>query len=344
MRTLPRFGPLHFVLALFTAGLLVMPSLASAGKSVVVFPVNSEPYGKTYSEWSDAWWQWAYSIPAATNPLFDETGDLADQGQSGQVWFLAGVFNVTGTAERSITIPRGRALFIPILNAEWDNLCPILDPQPAPEDLVDVLTANVAAFLDAVDALECTLDGVELPHMFNFRVGPGEPYSTTFPEGNLFQEFGCANVTPGTYYPFVSGGYYLMLAPLSAGTHTLHFSGHTSFFGGFGLDITYHINIANPNGGPGSGPILASVRPNPLNPEAKLEYRTPKAGPVKITLYDVSGRLVRTLVETPYLAAGRHEVTIDGVDSHARKLASGVYVYKITAGGDVTTGRFTILK
>jgi hypothetical protein len=342
MKPRARIGPLLCLFALFACSMLLIPTIAAAGgKPVIVFPVNSKPFGKTYSQWSDAWWQWAYSVPAATNPLFDETGDLAEEGQSGQVWFLAGVFNVTGTAERIAMIPKGKALFFPILNAEWDNLCPETVPPLSPEDLA----ANVQAFIDAVDALECDLDGVELPDMFSFKVGPGEPFSCTFPVDNVFEAFGCTNVTAGTYYPLVSGGYYVMLAPLSVGYHTLHFSGHTTFAGGFGLDITYHLIVADPNGGGGNGgPIMASVKPNPMNPQAKLEYTTSKAGAVKIALFDIQGRLVRTLLQTPYLAAGRHEVTIDGRDAAGQKMASGVYVYKITAGTDQITGRFTILK
>ncbi len=344
MRPYPRSSPSPLLIILFTVALLLVPYLASAGgKPIVVFPVNSVPYGKTYSEWSDAWWQWAYSIPQPDNPLFDETGAMASNGQSGPVWFLAGVFNVSGTAERTITVPPGKALFIPILNAEWDNLCPVLDPQPDPEDLVDVLTANVSGFLDAVDALEFEVDGTPLSGLFEFRVGPGAPFSVTFPDNNLFQFFGCSNVTPGTHFPFVSGGYYVMLGPLRKGEHTLRFSGHTTAFGGFGLDITYHITVGDPPVS-GGGSLSASVVPNPFNPQAKLVYTTARAGAVKITLFDIHGRLVRTLLETRHAEAGRHDLTIDGRDNLGQKLPSGVYVYRITANDQSTTGRFTILK
>jgi len=340
---IPRRSCLLFVLAAFLAGSLLAPSLANAaGKPIILFPPGSRPYGKTYQEWSDSWWRWAFSIPASTNPLFDETGEFASQGQSGQVWYLAGVFNVSGSAERSITVPKGKALFFPILNAEWDNFCPPLDPQPAPGDLVNALKAQVSSFIVAVDALECDLDGTQVSDPFGFRVGPGEPFSITFPDGNIFQAFGCSNVTPGTYSPFVSGGYYVMMAPLPMGDHTLHFTGHTTFNGSdFTLDITYHIHVGNP---PGGGRALASVSPNPMNPQAKLRFTTTKPGPVRVDLYDLSGRLVRTLYQTSFVGAGPHELVIDGHTASGGTMASGVYYYRVRTPDESILGRFAIVR
>ena len=79
---------LTIILAI-AAGLMLGPWTAAARPSVVL-PVVSNPYGKSYGEWAAAWWQWAYSIPAAQNPITDTTGEFSDVGQSGPVFFLAG--------------------------------------------------------------------------------------------------------------------------------------------------------------------------------------------------------------------------------------------------------------
>src|SRR5437899_4468391 len=50
-----------------------------------IHPINSKPYGLSYSEWSARWWQWVLQIPAATNPNLDATGVDCAEGQSGQV-------------------------------------------------------------------------------------------------------------------------------------------------------------------------------------------------------------------------------------------------------------------
>ena len=63
-------------------------------------------------------------LPQENHPLFDETGEDCDVGQSGKVWFLGGVINETGSASRECTVPTGKAIFFPILNVEW----PIVDP------------------------------------------------------------------------------------------------------------------------------------------------------------------------------------------------------------------------
>jgi hypothetical protein len=80
-------------------------------------------HGKTYGEWSAAWWQWALAGPEGKNAVKDTTGEFCDDNQPrGPVWFLAGSFGLTGV-ERRCTIPRQRALFYPLINSFWID-CP----------------------------------------------------------------------------------------------------------------------------------------------------------------------------------------------------------------------------
>jgi hypothetical protein len=89
---------------------------------------------------------------------------------------------------------------------------------------------------------------------------------------------------------------------------------------------------------------IATVAPNPLNPEATLTYTTSRAGFVRIEMYDIQGRLVRKLVDDPAMPAGTHQATIDGRGERDEKLASGVYYLR----GYSSEGEFkqlvTILK
>src|SRR5262249_22517496 len=99
--------------------------------SLVVLPgAAASKTGHTYGQLSAAWWQYVFSIPAnppayTPNPLFDETGSNCGVGQSASsspVFFLVGVFNTSGTATRTkCTVPGGKFLFFPMLNAEADN-------------------------------------------------------------------------------------------------------------------------------------------------------------------------------------------------------------------------------
>jgi hypothetical protein len=91
-------------------------------------------------------------------------------------------------------------------------------------------------------------------------------------------------------------------------------------------------------------PLSASVSPNPFNPRATLRFTTSRDGMVKIRMYDLQGRVVRTLLERPMLPAGSHEIEIDGRSRSGRTLASGIYFYEVEVAEGTVRGRLTILK
>jgi PKD repeat protein len=89
---------------------------------------------------------------------------------------------------------------------------------------------------------------------------------------------------------------------------------------------------------------LSAVSPNPLNPEATLTYTISRQGFVRIDMFDIQGRLVRRLVDTPSMAAGTHDVTIDGRGQQGEKLPSGVYYVRGTSSEGEFKRLVTILK
>ncbi|HET7497871.1 MAG TPA: PKD domain-containing protein, partial [Candidatus Eisenbacteria bacterium] len=91
--------------------------------------------------------------------------------------------------------------------------------------------------------------------------------------------------------------------------------------------------------------LVASVSPNPLNPQAKLTFATSKPGAVRVQMFDPQGRLVKTIADERAAMAGYHDYTIDGRSSTGAKLASGVYFVKIVSEADGSTvTRVTIMK
>jgi hypothetical protein len=88
----------------------------------------------------------------------------------------------------------------------------------------------------------------------------------------------------------------------------------------------------------------ASVAPNPVRPAATLSFRLPRAGFADVSLYDVSGRKVRTLAGGIWMTEGEQRLPIDGHDDDGRALASGVYFYRILSAGAESRGRFVIAK
>jgi hypothetical protein len=76
---------------------------------------------------------------------------------------------------------------------------------------------------------------------------------------------------------------------------------------------------------------LVGAVPNPFNPQTTIKYVLPEAGSVRLRLYDVQGRLVRTLVDGSR-AAGANEVRWDGRDNTGRSMASGTYFARLEQG------------
>jgi hypothetical protein len=225
-----------------TAGLIV---------SVFMVPVQAAcpqvlPNGKAYEKLAADWWKWSLSFPVSINPLFDETGAQGYLGNQGNVFFLAGVFNDSGTAIRIIEVPAGKPLFFPVLNGLWDNIgvrppylggpfTPPAQPMTVPE-----MYAALAENINGVSALQASVDGCPIPNLFSYRA-KSAPFNYRLPAtDNLFQLFGI-NVS-GTIAPAVTDGYWLFLSPLPVGEHTVNFGGTN---GGFTLNLTYHITVTS---------------------------------------------------------------------------------------------------
>ncbi len=83
--------------------------------------------------------------------------------------------------------------------------------------------------------------------------------------------------------------------------------------------------------------------PNPFNPSTIIGYRLPEAGRVRLVIYSVLGQEVRVLVNEK-MEAGFFATTWDGTDELGRRVASGVYLYRIQAGNFSATQRMLLLK
>lgn len=83
---------------------------------------------------------------------------------------------------------------------------------------------------------------------------------------------------------------------------------------------------------------LAQNYPNPFNPQTRIDFDIPEEGNVRIVLFDLLGRELRTLTLGHY-SPGRHSIILD-----ASSLASGIYLYRMQAGGFSATKRLTVLR
>jgi photosystem II stability/assembly factor-like uncharacterized protein len=102
---------------------------------------------------------------------------------------------------------------------------------------------------------------------------------------------------------------------------------------------------AVPRDAPSAGAVvLHPAVPNPFNPSTVLSWEMPRDGQVWLAVYDVRGRLVRTLVDGAAYRQGRHHATWDGRDLRGRTVATGVYLVRVRAGGATAGGRILLLK
>jgi hypothetical protein len=217
---------------------LALVFAAPAGASPFVFPPQSHPYGRSYGQWAAAWWQWALAAPAGTSPLLDPTGANCATGQSGPVWFLAGTID-GATTSRSCTVPRGRGLVFPVLNTGYFAF-PTDPPDQRTEPFVRSQVANVRRDATGMTAV---IDGIAVRDIKGRYYEESPLFSVTLNPGNLF------GLDPGTVLaPSVDAGYYLAVAPLAPGRHTLRFTGTlppstTPASPGVTIDVTYQLRV-----------------------------------------------------------------------------------------------------
>ncbi len=252
-----RCMPLIAVLSVLLISLLV-PKLASAKNSNPgILPPNSKPHGLSYGAWSAEWTKWALAQPADVNPLFDTTGEHCALGQAGKVWFLAGtVFDPASTepviVERTCTIPTGKNLFFPILNYLW------ITALGDPDDKETISELLKGAFDDLLvnAALAVTIDGKAVDYLATpsiYRVTPPDLFDAPMPLNNIFE----ADATICDPYgsdqfvcsPNWSDGVFLMLAPLSAGQHSITIA--TTWF-----EVAYDLTV---QGGKAKGNAVADA-------------------------------------------------------------------------------------
>jgi len=83
--------------------------------------------------------------------------------------------------------------------------------------------------------------------------------------------------------------------------------------------------------------------PNPFNPTTTIRYDLPNASDLKLEIYNILGQKVITLVDKKQ-PAGFHAIQWDGKNSTGVSVASGIYIYRVRAGGFVKARKMLLLK
>ena len=175
------------------------------------------------------WWQWATSVPLdGTHPLEGSANDcMTGQAGSGPI-YLGGVFNSSGTEERTCSIPAGRPIFAPTANVE----CSTVEPDP-------FHGSNGAELRSCAEGWTLVDQHAELN---------GEPldvYDVTSPVFPFMVSetwAGFFGTDAGTLARSVSSGGHIWVGGLTPGTYDLTTHGTVADFP-FEITVTYHLTV-----------------------------------------------------------------------------------------------------
>jgi len=220
-------------------------AVSTSGALGVGLPPNAKVHGVTQAELSVRWWQWVANTRTNQDPTSDLTGAAAAGGDQGYVFFLSGA-GTSDPVHRTVTVPEGRVLFFPLVNAEDDNTAP--PGQPPGNLTVAQLFAVYAPALAGATNLHCTVDGHPVNHLERHRQQAVFSYTVTHADNYIvrsgFDPTLGTGVYPATVYPVTTDGYWVALQPLSPGTHMLSFGAYVPDFD-FRQDITYTITVVH---------------------------------------------------------------------------------------------------
>jgi hypothetical protein len=193
-----------------------------------VLDPNGTYGGKTYPEWLAAWWKRLLELPDATDVLADtycgQSVALDDGGTQAGVFFLGGLGQGTGKFTLNCAVPAGEMIYVPLHVAIWDNA-----GVPEGNATDEQLKAGIRSTIASLTGLSLEIDGMSYgSKLADFAAYLSEPtqFSYTVPDTPT----SAAAVTgmwgsptfSGTVPKSFCGGYAVLLAPLSAGSHTIH--------------------------------------------------------------------------------------------------------------------------
>ncbi|MFZ0390524.1 MAG: FlgD immunoglobulin-like domain containing protein, partial [Calditrichia bacterium] len=90
-------------------------------------------------------------------------------------------------------------------------------------------------------------------------------------------------------------------------------------------------------------PRLEANYPNPFNPVTTISFVLPATQQVKLEIFDVLGRKVRTLLNGKQ-QPGAHQVNWNGTNDYGKAVSSGIYYYRLTSGSYEKTMRMLLMK
>jgi hypothetical protein len=196
------------------------------------------------------------------------------------------------------------------------------------------------AYLEMRDAWTLTFDNVGIDTTGNYLLSTGYQLAFESPK----TQFIVVNGDTITALEFTAPSITIwlkrgLMIPLKEGTNTVAIYGFWNWMNIDFIDIPNAtvLSVDNNSKIP-TNYSLSQNFPNPFNPETSIRYSIPKQSHVTIKVFDILGREVTTLVNEEK-NVGNYEVKFN-----SKKIASGIYFYRIQAGDFLSTKKMTVLK
>ncbi len=110
-----------------------------------------------------------------------------------------------------------------------------------------------------------------------------------------------------------------------------------------GVEYIEYSHVGIEDDMPHATALSLSNYPNPFNPETTIRFDIPSHAQTTLSIYNIKGQLVRTLLEQP-MDAGEHNAVWNGTDNLDKPVSSGVYLYRLESGDHVVTRRMLLIK
>lgn len=211
-----------------------------------VFPPNSAPFGHTYGEWAEIYFDTEFST--LWNP------DACSSGRIGNVELLQSNFG--GPSTWACEVPAGTAFLVNLVSAFF--LCPtdcgpgLPAPNGTPEEILAAAAGAINSLPDIGYILECEVDGQPVQELFGYRAQSSVFYGEIL-AGCVFNAILPEFYPAGPYGPAAVDGFFVMVAPLPVGEHVIHFRtilGTSLPEPVFETDVTHYVTVV-----PGTGMI-----------------------------------------------------------------------------------------
>ncbi len=269
--------------------------------------------GTEMGSWSGnvAWGQATYPVSAGTRIFkWAYSKDVSYTSGSDCAWIDDIVFPMSGNSSVAM-------IYVPQTEFVFENVLP--NAQLAADFQVRNLgNATLSGMISVPAAFSLLQNGVELTDDYNYQIPAGET-----------RVFTLGYVAPN---PAVNLDADLVITSNDTGNPLVN------------IPITVSASTANED--PGLIPAVTALEgnyPNPFNPETAIRFSTKEAGPVRISIFNIKGQLVRNLVAED-LPAGFHRVVWNGKDNRGSNVSSGIYLYRMETAGYAKTLKMMLMK